>query len=53
MPYKPAVRGAHEPGRESIGWVAQVKKGDFGDYAFSGDLSVGDRNIFEDMMHRW
>jgi len=22
-----------------------------GDYAFSGDLSVGDRIIFEDMMH--
>jgi len=34
---------------ESIGCGCK-KWGFFGDYAFSGDLSVGDR-IFEDMMH--
>ena len=55
MPYKPAIRGAHEPQsgeREYRMGGSSCLAGDFlGDYAFSDDLSVGDRIIFEDMMH--
>ena len=55
MPYKPAIRGAREPQageRKYCMGGSSCLSGDFvGDYAFSGDLSVGDRIIFEDMMH--
>ncbi len=55
MPYKPIIRGAHEP--QDIEKVYRMGgssclAGDFlGDYAFAEDLSIGDRLIFEDMMH--
>lgn len=55
MPYKPCIRGAHEPqAGERVYRMggSSCLAGDFlGDYAFSSDLSVGDRLIFEDMMH--
>ncbi|BAY43797.1 carboxynorspermidine decarboxylase [Scytonema sp. HK-05] len=55
MPYKPVIRGAHEPQKgEKVYRMggSSCLAGDFlGDYAFSYDLSVGDRIIFEDMMH--
>ncbi len=55
MPYKPAIRGARDA--ESGATVyrmggASCLAGDFlGDYAFDRDLVIGDRIIFEDMMH--
>jgi carboxynorspermidine decarboxylase len=55
MPYKPVIRGAHEP--ESGDTVYRMGgssclAGDFlGDYAFDRELVIGDRVIFEDMMH--
>jgi carboxynorspermidine decarboxylase len=55
MPYKPAIRGAREP--ESGDTVYRMGgssclAGDFlGDYAFGKKLAIGDRLIFEDMMH--
>jgi carboxynorspermidine decarboxylase len=55
MPYKPAIRGAHEPqlGEKSYRMGgASCLAGDFlGDYGFERDLAIGDRLIFEDMMH--
>jgi carboxynorspermidine decarboxylase len=55
MPYKPVIRGAHAPQEgEKIYRMggASCLAGDFlGDYAFACDLSIGDRLIFEDMMH--
>jgi carboxynorspermidine decarboxylase len=55
MPYKPMIRGAHEPqDREKVYRMggSSCLAGDFlGDYAFAEDLSIGDRLIFEDMMH--
>jgi carboxynorspermidine decarboxylase len=55
MPYKPAIRGAHEPQTgEKIYRMggSSCLAGDFlGDYAFDRELAVGDRLIFEDMMH--
>jgi carboxynorspermidine decarboxylase len=55
MPYKPTIRGAHEPiegeKRYRMGGSSCLA-GDFlGDYGFSEDLSMRDRVIFEDMMH--
>jgi carboxynorspermidine decarboxylase len=55
MPYKPAIRGAREP--ESGDTIYRMGgssclAGDFlGDYAFDKKLAIGDRLIFEDMMH--
>jgi carboxynorspermidine decarboxylase len=55
MPYKPALRGAREPGAgDKIYRMggASCLAGDFlGDYAFDTELAIGDRLIFEDMMH--
>jgi carboxynorspermidine decarboxylase len=55
MPYKPVIRGAREPEagdtRYRMGGSSCLA-GDFlGDYAFDRDLAIGDRLIFEDMMH--
>ncbi len=55
MPYKPAIRGAREP--ESGDPIYRMGgssclAGDFlGDYTFDKKLAIGDRLIFEDMMH--
>lgn len=55
MPYKPVIRGSHEPQKGEKAYRmggSSCLAGDFlGDYAFSYDLSVGDHIIFEDMMH--
>ena len=55
MPYKPAIRGAREPqAGDNIYRMggSSCLAGDFlGDYAFDKDLAIGDRLIFEDMMH--
>jgi carboxynorspermidine decarboxylase len=55
MPYKPAIRGARK--LEAGDTVYRMGgssclAGDFlGDYAFDRELVIGDRLIFEDMMH--
>jgi carboxynorspermidine decarboxylase len=55
MPYKPAIRGAREPESGDIVYRmggSSCLAGDFlGDYAFDKKLEIGDRLIFEDMMH--
>lgn len=55
MPYKPAIRGAREPETGDIYYRmggSSCLAGDFlGDYAFDRELAIGDRLIFEDMMH--
>jgi carboxynorspermidine decarboxylase len=55
MPYKPAIRGAREPGTGDTIYRmggSSCLAGDFlGDYAFDKELAIGDRVIFEDMMH--
>jgi carboxynorspermidine decarboxylase len=55
MPYKPAIRGARSPEAGDITYRmggSSCLAGDFlGDYAFDTELAIGDRIIFEDMMH--
>ncbi len=55
MPYKPVIRDAHEPQEGETAYRmggSSCLAGDFlGDYAFGQKLSIGDRLIFEDMMH--
>ena len=55
MPYKPAIVGAHEPAEDEKRWRMggnSCLAGDFyGDWAFDHDLKVGDRIVFEDMIH--
>ncbi len=55
MPYKPAIRGAVEP-REGLPTYRiggnSCLSGDFmGDWTFMQPLKIGDRLIFEDMIH--
>ena len=55
MPYKPRIRGAKEPGEAPysyrMGGVSCLS-GDFmGDWAFDHELQVGEKLIFEDMIH--
>jgi carboxynorspermidine decarboxylase len=56
MPYKPRIRGAHQepvPGKPTyrLGGMTCLA-GDFmGDYSFDVPLQVGDRIVFEDMIH--
>ena len=55
MPYKPAIRGAKEPGQAPYTYRMggnSCLSGDFvGDWAFDKPLAVGDRITFEDMIH--
>jgi len=55
MPYKPEVRGARDPRPGETGWRLggmTCLAGDYvGDYVFERDPKVGDRILFEDMMH--
>ncbi|MBC1235933.1 carboxynorspermidine decarboxylase [Nostoc sp. 2RC] len=55
MPYKPVIQGAHEPQEKDKVYRmggSSCLAGDFiGDYAFLHELAIGDRLIFEDMMH--
>lgn len=55
MPYKPAIVGAHEPDANEVKWRMggnSCLAGDYyGDWAFDAAPSVGDRVVFEDMIH--
>ena len=55
MPYKPAIIGAHEPAEGEPRWRmggTSCLAGDFyGDWAFDHELRVGERIVFEDMIH--
>ncbi len=55
MPYKPAIVGAHEPSGDEHRWRmggCSCLAGDwYGDWAFDRDPQVGDRIVFEDMIH--
>lgn len=55
MPYKPAIRGAFEPdGTHPVYRMGgnSCLSGDFiGDWAFEKELQIGDKIIFEDMIH--
>ena len=55
MPYKPAIVGAHEPAAGEQRWRmggTSCLAGDFyGDWAFDHALQVGERIVFEDMIH--
>ncbi len=55
MPYKPAIIGAREPAEGDKRWRMggnSCLAGDFyGDWAFDRDPKVGDRIVFEDMIH--
>ena len=55
MPYKPAIRGAKEPGTTPYTYRMggnSCLSGDFvGDWSFDSPLHIGDKIIFEDMIH--
>jgi len=55
MPYKPQVRGARDPEPGESGWRLggmTCLAGDYlGDYVFDKEPQIGDRIVFEDMMH--
>ena len=55
MPYKPAIVGAHEPAagekRWRLGGTSCLAGDYYGDWAFDHDLKVGERIVFEDMIH--
>lgn len=55
MPYKPSVVGAHDPKEGERRWRAggnSCLAGDvMGDWAFESEPKVGDRVVFEDMIH--
>ncbi len=55
MPYKPAVVGAHDPEEGETRWRLggnSCLAGDFyGDWAFDREPKIGDKVIFEDMIH--
>ena len=56
MPYKPAIRGAHqEPvdGKPTyrLGGMTYLAGDYMGDYSFDKPLEIGEKIIFEDMIH--
>ena len=54
MPYKPAILGARDPEPGEKGWRMggnSCLAGDYYDWIFDRDLRVGDRIVFEDMIH--
>lgn len=55
MPYKPAIRGAYEPTQGMPTYRMggnSCLSGDFvGDWSFDHELQVGERIVFEDMIH--
>jgi carboxynorspermidine decarboxylase len=56
MPYKPVIAGAHDTAPGERGWRmggSSCLAGDWmGEWSFTkGDLRVGDRVVFEDMIH--
>ncbi len=55
MPYRPEVRGAGRPGEKPysyrLGGLTCLAGDVIGDYSFDEPLGVGDRVVFEDMIH--
>ncbi|WP_296001183.1 carboxynorspermidine decarboxylase [uncultured Alistipes sp.] len=55
MPYKPAIVGAHDPEEGEERWRMggnSCLAGDYcGDWAFDREPKIGDRIVFEDMIH--
>jgi carboxynorspermidine decarboxylase len=55
MPYRPRVRHAGDPGSRAytyrLGGLTCLAGDVIGDYAFDRPLEVGDRVVFEDMIH--
>ncbi len=59
MPYKPEIIGAFDPADKNDGHIYRMggttcMAGDFmgmGDYAFQNPLKIGDKIIFDDMIH--
>ena len=55
MPYKPAIVGAHEPAdgekRWRMGGTSCLAGDYYGDWAFDHELKIGERIVFEDMIH--
>lgn len=55
MPYRPAVRGADLPGKLAytyrLGGHTCLAGDVIGDYSFAEPLKIGDRIVFEDMIH--
>lgn len=55
MPYKPAIVGAHEPQKGQKAWRmggSSCLAGDYcGSWAFDHELKVGEKIVFEDMIH--
>ena len=55
MPYKPAIRGSVEPAPGTCAYRMggnSCLSGDYiGDWHFDHELQIGDRIIFEDMIH--
>ncbi len=55
MPYRPEIRGAAEPGvlphTYRLGGLTCLAGDVIGDYSFEKPLEIGDRLVFEDMIH--
>ncbi len=55
MPYRPEVRGAGEPGAHPhayrLGGLTCLAGDVIGDYSFGQPLKIGDKIVFEDMIH--
>ena len=55
MPYRPDVRGAGQPGERPhtyrLGGNTCLAGDVIGDYSFAAPLRIGDRVVFEDMIH--
>lgn len=55
MPYRPEIRGAGEPGEKAhtykLGGLTCLAGDVIGDYSFDRPLAVGDKLVFEDMIH--
>lgn len=55
MPYRPEIRGADEPGKLAhtyrLGGLTCLAGDVIGDYSFAKPLAIGDKLVFEDMIH--
>ena len=56
MPYKPAIRGAHQEPVDGtptyrLGGMTCLAGDYMGDYSFDKPLEIGEKIIFEDMIH--
>ena len=55
MPYRPKIRGAAEPMKNKptyrIGGVSCLAGDYISEYSFDKELNIGDRLVFEDMLH--